>query len=711
MAIQFIESWKTYANAADMRRRWLFQSGNGGVVTADGCFLDGAQFSCCNVHVHPLNTIRVGFQITVQAFPAQEAAFLHLCGAGETSSENQVGLSLDPSGRVSAFRGNGVAAPGGAILGTTAQALPLGTPCWVEVDVKLRRSAAGSVEVRLDGDVALLLDGIDTNPQIADWVNVVSLVADRGGKHEVGALYVGDGAEGWLGACSAYRLLLAADTMQADFAVEGAASGFAALNDLANAATRVLHALPGAGSLYALAPPGAAAAIHAVQVRALAVQTALLRDKALVPILKQGGATTVQGAVVPRPAGALEWFDEAAAVMRFAPDGMAWTASALAQAQVGFHIPTFARGFNFRATEAFVTDADYNTHVTGDLYPTTRNGVTFGWDAAPGTLDRTKSSDIYAGINFCFAEGQQRTFRLDLPSPGRYQVRLLLGDASFHHDVVYAQVKDGNRVLYTIDSRVGDPFSPRGGHGLDASGRNNNYALAAWAEYNDARVIVMAGTALNITIAPPAAVPSHPATCLCHLEAVLLDAPLASPMPYAPPSLDLPHRFWRLSGKATGGYVTAEDVRLFEAGNATNLATDRARASSSSTFGPTYSAGKAVAGDSGYWCSAATTATQWWQYDFGSGDARAITRIVLQACDDGIPQTTFSRFRVEWSDDGISYTNLGEFNSTGWAALETRTFDLGGLQPGLEVNGLLVEVLTSAADAAAPARSQCFVMA
>src|SRR3990167_6684343 len=89
------------------------------------------------------------------------------------------------------------------------------------------------------------------------------------------------------------------------------------------------------------------------------------------------------------------------------------------------------KGFDFRNTSAYVTDpADHTYVLHTETYPTTRNGVTFGWSA--GTIDsRDRDSGIdarLAGINFGAATG---TFRVDLPATGDYDVRIASGDASF----------------------------------------------------------------------------------------------------------------------------------------------------------------------------------------------------------------------------------------------------------------------------------------
>ena len=90
------------------------------------------------------------------------------------------------------------------------------------------------------------------------------------------------------------------------------------------------------------------------------------------------------------------------------------------------------KGFNFRATSGFVTDGASETYVLEDPYPTTRNGVTFGWvTITENTRDRDNAVDRrLAGINFQGNDGGaiQRVFRIDLDAMGDYIISLAGGD-------------------------------------------------------------------------------------------------------------------------------------------------------------------------------------------------------------------------------------------------------------------------------------------
>ena len=84
-------------------------------------------------------------------------------------------------------------------------------------------------------------------------------------------------------------------------------------------------------------------------------------------------------------------------------------------------------GFDFRNTASFVTDPPGDTYVLSTTaYPTTVNGVTFGWVKTSPVQARDRNAGIdprLAGINFV-NNGSPATFYVDLPSPGTYDISL-----------------------------------------------------------------------------------------------------------------------------------------------------------------------------------------------------------------------------------------------------------------------------------------------
>lgn len=109
------------------------------------------------------------------------------------------------------------------------------------------------------------------------------------------------------------------------------------------------------------------------------------------------------------------------------------------------------KGFNFRATDSYVTDGADETYVRGntDAYPTTRNGVTFGWeDSIGGAIDRASGNDRrLAGINYTSTTNHR--FRVDLPATGDYTVALAMGDAASSQEAKWAW-KDDTTTLGSI---------------------------------------------------------------------------------------------------------------------------------------------------------------------------------------------------------------------------------------------------------------------
>ena len=91
------------------------------------------------------------------------------------------------------------------------------------------------------------------------------------------------------------------------------------------------------------------------------------------------------------------------------------------------------KGFNFRATDAYVTDGANETYVRDfDAYPVTRNGVTFGWtSSAPLGSDQHAAGDRrLAGINYSQNNNEVLTFRVDLPAAADYIITLANGHFS-----------------------------------------------------------------------------------------------------------------------------------------------------------------------------------------------------------------------------------------------------------------------------------------
>lgn len=154
------------------------------------------------------------------------------------------------------------------------------------------------------------------------------------------------------------------------------------------------------------------------------------------------------------------------------------------------------KGFDFRATSGYVTDPTDNAYVLDtDTYPTTRNGVTFGWTVAPtGARDRvayTGDSAKVAGIVFGNANG---TFRVDLPGAGNYSLRLAMGDAGINQTATQVLIKDNVTTVLTIG-----PHDTNTDEFWDASDvkRTSN---TDWVTNNASVTKTFASPVLNLTL-------------------------------------------------------------------------------------------------------------------------------------------------------------------------------------------------------------------
>src|SRR5271165_4650423 len=111
----------------------------------------------------------------------------------------------------------------------------------------------------------------------------------------------------------------------------------------------------------------------------------------------------------------------------------------LASAIVLF-LPTFSAaqafqaGFDFRNTSNFVSDPPGDTYVLPTMmYPTTVNGLTFGWTNINLVQGRDRNNGLdprLAGVNLA-TNGMPATFYVDLPTAGTYNLSLAMGDAGY----------------------------------------------------------------------------------------------------------------------------------------------------------------------------------------------------------------------------------------------------------------------------------------
>lgn len=169
---------------------------------------------------------------------------------------------------------------------------------------------------------------------------------------------------------------------------------------------------------------------------------------------------------------------------------------------------SFDVGFDFRATQIFVTDPScctYEISTTVD-YPTTRtvNGssVTFGWESITGsgtfsTRDRSSGNDPrIAGVTQVTNDGTSTaTFRVDLPNTGAYKIGLGFGDATSAQNTTLA-VEDTSSAFITLSA-----VATTGTQYVDAAG-NVWTSSATWVSSNVTVAHTFSSTILRLKLGP-----------------------------------------------------------------------------------------------------------------------------------------------------------------------------------------------------------------
>jgi hypothetical protein len=164
-------------------------------------------------------------------------------------------------------------------------------------------------------------------------------------------------------------------------------------------------------------------------------------------------------------------------------------------------------GFDFRATQGFVTDPTGNYAVLGKatLYPTTTNGVTYGWVSAYG-YEQLSSYDLntavdprLAGANDMINSVSPAVFKVDLPAPGTYNVSLAIGLSNgfpaCNNSPCQIELRDGSTSLFVLT--IPTAISPLGAL-VDANG--SAWSASAWPTSNTSRQITLSGTQLTVLL-------------------------------------------------------------------------------------------------------------------------------------------------------------------------------------------------------------------
>ncbi len=183
------------------------------------------------------------------------------------------------------------------------------------------------------------------------------------------------------------------------------------------------------------------------------------------------------------------------------------------------------KNFNFRTSGAsycdgsgeVCTDAANTTYVNPtDQYPTTRNGITFGWTVFSNIDGRDRDNSIdarFAGFNFVNNAVSKQIFRVDVTAGASIAVRLAAGDIAADQNQ-WITLKDNATAFSTCASH--DTF---GDEYMDAD--CNVYSRANWPGSNTAITRTMVSTTLFVEIGSDAAPGVANSTTLNHLSLVI----------------------------------------------------------------------------------------------------------------------------------------------------------------------------------------------
>lgn len=154
-------------------------------------------------------------------------------------------------------------------------------------------------------------------------------------------------------------------------------------------------------------------------------------------------------------------------------------------------------GWDFRQTSGFVTDSAPQTYVlSSDVYPVTRNGITFGWS---GGANDTDSRDRNNGVDARFAgtifnnSANPAILKIDLPSTGDWTIRASLGD----HDGAQSNIVVSFREGTTAFATVGPTSTSGASKYLDATGVERS-SEADWISNNASITHTFTTTSFNV---------------------------------------------------------------------------------------------------------------------------------------------------------------------------------------------------------------------
>ncbi len=155
---------------------------------------------------------------------------------------------------------------------------------------------------------------------------------------------------------------------------------------------------------------------------------------------------------------------------------------------------SWIKGFAFRSSAGFVTDGPTDTYVlVTDLFPTIRNGVTFGWLTTGVLLGVNGNAGVdprLAGVNQfigIFAPPNQALFQVTLDAAVSTQIQIANGDIVNSRARQYWELRDNATVLTTFAAASVSVATFN-----DATGVNRS--AAAWPGSNAPLTAVFATT-------------------------------------------------------------------------------------------------------------------------------------------------------------------------------------------------------------------------
>lgn len=156
---------------------------------------------------------------------------------------------------------------------------------------------------------------------------------------------------------------------------------------------------------------------------------------------------------------------------------------------------SFDAQINFRATAGYVTDGAGRTYCLDEVYPVTRAGLTFGWDASGNTRDRTTGTDPRLAGIFFISNTSSRLFRLDGLTAGEVQIHVAMGD-TFTANNAQIEIRDSDATTILWDHRFVTLAANEYGDAQEVV----RASAANWVANEQPRTVTITGTSIYLRI-------------------------------------------------------------------------------------------------------------------------------------------------------------------------------------------------------------------